>query len=436
MATEGTSATVSRTAALRSHLRVPLFRDGYALVANEGVTAALGLIYWLIAARKYSAHAVGINTAAISAMMFIAGVAQLNLMSALLRFVPVLDGGRRRFIGACYLVAALAAVVCAVVFLAGLHLWAPALGGLEANTGMVVWFVAATVAWCVFNLQDSALTAIGSAVVVPMENGVYGVAKIAMLVALVAAAPGWGIFASWTGALLFSLVPVTVLIFTRSSTRRAAAGSPSPSPPTRSEIIRFAGPDYIGALLWLAAMTLMPVIVVGIAGAKENAYFSVAWMISGPLLAISTSTGAAFVVAAAGDAARVAEYARGVLRQTAAMVVPAAIVMAVAAPFVLRLFGPAYADHAATTLALLALSAIPNIITTLYVRIYRVEKRMRAVVATLAVQCGAVLALAPLLLSATGIVGVGLAWLISQTVVALALLWIDPHVLRSPARAG
>jgi len=137
--------------ALRSHLNVPLFRDGYALVANEGVTAVLGLVYWLIAAREYTPRTVGVNTAAISAMMFIAGVAQLNLMSALLRFVPVMGAARRRFIAVCYAVAAVAAVVCALVFLVGLGLWAPALDGLAANAGMVAWFVAATVAWCVFN---------------------------------------------------------------------------------------------------------------------------------------------------------------------------------------------------------------------------------------------------------------------------------------------
>src|SRR4029077_18850798 len=112
-----------------------------ALVANEGVTAALGLVYWLIAAREYSASTVGINTAAISAMMFVAGVAQLNLMSALLRFVPVLGAARRRFIGLCYLAAAAAALLCAAVFLLGLDVWASALDDLAASPGMVAWFI-------------------------------------------------------------------------------------------------------------------------------------------------------------------------------------------------------------------------------------------------------------------------------------------------------
>jgi O-antigen/teichoic acid export membrane protein len=412
-------------ATLRAHLRIPMFRDGYALVANEGVTAGLGLVYWLVAARQYDAHTVGINTAAISAMMFIAGVAQLNLMSALLRFVPVLGGARRRFIGVCYVVASLAAVVCAVVFLLGLDLFAPALHGLAAQPGMAVGFVAATVAWCVFNLEDSALTGLGAAAAVPVANGVYGMAKIALLVALVGLSPDWGVYGSWALGLLVVLVPVNAYVFTRRPGRAEAAAAPV----ERAEIVRFAARDYAGALLWLAAMTLMPIIVVGIAGAESGAYFSVAWMLVGPLLGVAASTGSAFVVAAAGDPARVGVYARGVLRQTALMVIPGALLMAVTAPLVLRLFGDAYADHAAGTLALLALSAIPNIVPTLYVRIYRVQQRMGAVVATLAAQCGIVLVLGPVLLSAMGLAGVGLAWIAGQAIVAVALVVLDPASL-------
>jgi O-antigen/teichoic acid export membrane protein len=286
---------------------------------------------------------------------------------------------------------------------------------------MAAWFVAATLAWCVFNLQDSALTGLGAAVVVPVANGVYGVAKIVLLVALVPVSPHWGVYASWTAGLLVVLPAANAVAFRIAARRRARAGTAA-RPPTRSEIVSFVAPDYAGALLWLAAMTLMPVIVVGIAGPAEAAYFSVAWMLTGPLLAISTSTGAAFVVAAAGDPAQLGGYARAVLRQTACMVVPAAAAIAAGAPCLLRLFGPGYADRASGTLALLALSGIPNILTTLYVRIYRVQQRMRAVVALLAVQCGLVLTLGPILLSAMGIAGIGLVWLVSQTVVALALL--------------
>jgi O-antigen/teichoic acid export membrane protein/aminoglycoside phosphotransferase len=416
----------SRLNALRSHLQVPLFRDGYALVANGGLTSALGVAYWLLAAHDYSARVVGINTAVISAMMFLSGIAQLNMMSALLRFLPLMGTRRGRLIAATYLVSTLASLLCAGVFLLGIEVWAPALHALRANAGMFVWFVAATVTWSVFNLQDAALTGLNGAIFVPVENTLYGIAKILLLGGLVGVSPHWGIFGSWTAGLLVSLVPVNLLIFARFVRRPPRVASDVVAAPKPAEIMRFAAPDFVGAMFWLGATTLMPVIVVGIAGATSNAYFSVDWMIVTPLLTISSATGSALVVTAARNPRQTARYTQDVLRQTAMMVLPASLLIAIGAPYILRLFGHGYAQHGAGTLALLAVSAIPNMLMTIYVRVYRVQQRMRAVVGLLAVQCGLVVALAVVLLNTMGIIGVGLAWLLSQTAVAVGLLTLEP----------
>jgi glycosyltransferase involved in cell wall biosynthesis len=74
--------------ALGAHLRAPLYREGYAL-PNCGLLSLFAVVYWLVAARHYTPHNLGLNAAAISAVMFLAGVSQLNLVSALMRLLPV-----------------------------------------------------------------------------------------------------------------------------------------------------------------------------------------------------------------------------------------------------------------------------------------------------------------------------------------------------------
>ena len=44
---------------MRRQLADPLTFNGYALIANSGVTGALGLVYWLLMARLYPTAAVG-----------------------------------------------------------------------------------------------------------------------------------------------------------------------------------------------------------------------------------------------------------------------------------------------------------------------------------------------------------------------------------------
>src|SRR5215470_3843200 len=65
---------VTARTSLSSHLRVPMYRDGYALVFSGGIGSALGLLYWMVAAHSYDPLLLRLNSAMISAMMFLAGV--------------------------------------------------------------------------------------------------------------------------------------------------------------------------------------------------------------------------------------------------------------------------------------------------------------------------------------------------------------------------
>lgn len=334
-----------------------------------------------------------------------------------------------------YLISVAVAAVVTAVFLLGLQLWAPDLGFLTSSLGFALWFAAATMAWCVFNLQDSVLTGLRAAVFVPLENLAFSLVKIALLVALVAASPHYGIFASWTVALLASLVPVNLLIFRRLLPRHVGNGDQRGSLPSRHQLARFVSADYLGSLFWLAAITLMPVIVLAAEGAGASAHFSLAWMIALPIFTISANTGSSLVVTASGDEAGLPAYARKVLAQTAGIVIPLALGVALAAPLVLRLFGTEYAANSAVTLELLALSTIPHVVVFLYLSVYRVQRRMSALVTLLGALCGLVLILGVVLLQVLGIAGVGLAWLLAESIVAAALLVTQPRTLW-PARRG
>jgi O-antigen/teichoic acid export membrane protein len=121
------------------------------------------------------------------------------------------------------------------------------------------------------------------------------------------------------------------------------------------------------------------------------------------------------VVAGARDEARLGEYVRQVRRQTLRLVGPLALLLAAAAPLVLRLFGTGYAAGATDTLRLLSLAAIPNVVVALAVSARRVARRMRAVVGIVAGQSGLVIGLSLILLPGSRAAGVGLAWLLAST---------------------
>lgn len=416
-----------------------LFRNGHALILSSALTSLLGMGYWLIAAHSYSTRDVGLNSAAISAMMFLSGASQLNLSSALTRFIPLMRRRAAALVRNAYFLTAGIAGLASMIFLVGIDHWAPRLAFLESDPGRAVWFVAAAMVWCVFVLEDSVLTAVRQAVWVPVENAGFAMAKIVLLVVLAGALPTYGIFFSWTVAALIAIVPTNLLLFRRLLPRHTAADVPSREIP-RGHLSKFVAGDYVGALLWLACVTLLPVLITNVVGPVDTAYFSLAWNIALALYLASANMGAVLVVEAAADDTKIGIYSYRTLVHTLGMIVPVAGVLVVGAPELLRLFGERYAAGGTTVLRLLALSAIPNVINTVYVSVARLQRRTWNVVVVMGLLFVLLMALSVPMLGALGIVGVGWAWLISQMVVAtfvslraLRRLWSDVPSL-NPSR--
>jgi aminoglycoside phosphotransferase (APT) family kinase protein/O-antigen/teichoic acid export membrane protein len=409
-------------ARLIAHLRTPLYRNGYALVLSSATTSVLGVAYWILAARTYTPDTVGLNSAAISAMMFLAGVSQLNLMSALLRFIPGAGRATGRFVGCAYLISVSVAAVSSLIFLGGLGTWAPTLSFLGSRPGVIVWFTLATMAWCIFVLQDSVLTGLRQATWVPVENAAFSLAKIALLVGFATALPHYGVLASWTIAMALTLLPVNGLILRRLIPKHVAATHGDVARLVPAQVARYVAGDYLGSLCWLASTTLLPIMVTQQAGATANAYFFLSWQMAIMLYAVSPNVGSALIVEAATDPTKLGPYSYRVCVQAARIVVPLAAIGMLGAPYVLRLFGPNYAAEGTALLRLLALSALPHIVNSLYISVARVQRRVRAIVIVLASLCALVLILSHILLQRYGITGVGVAWLVSQTIIAV-ILW-------------
>ncbi|HEY3020319.1 MAG TPA: hypothetical protein VGJ32_09005 [Solirubrobacteraceae bacterium] len=418
----------------RELLRAPMHRDALALVVNSATTAAAGLLYWIIAAKTYSAHVVGTNAALIASMMFLAGAASLDLPNILVRFLPGAGTRTGRYIARSYAASGLVGACIAAVFVFGASAWAPRLSFLGSAPALTAGFVLSTVGWSVFAIQDGVLTALGRAVWVPIENAVFSVLKVALLVALASALPVYGIFASWTVAMLLSVVAVNALVFTR-LTRRPRAGPSARRPPAR-DFARYAAADYTAAVAWLASTNLLPVVVTAVAGATTTAYFALAWAVALPLYAVADSIGTSLVLHGSQQQQQLPALVRQAAWHGACLLVPAVALLVLLAPSILSLFGAAYAREAAAGLRLLALAALPNLVMTLAVSVARVDRRLGRVVVALWVKAAIVLGLAAPLVHALGPAGAGLGFLVSECVAAGGLVAYACAGPRQRARAA
>ena len=399
------------------HLSDPLFRNGYALMLNTGITGVLGVGYWLLAARHYPAVDVGRASAAYSAMNLLSGFTAFNLVGAMTRFIPQAGKRTTGLVLRAYAFSSAASILVAAVFLVGVGHFGASYAELSGFTAGLL-FTACIICWGIFTLQDGVLVGLRNAIWVPIENGTFGLVKIVLLLALAASLPHEGIYLSWMLPVAISLPLVNGLIFGRLTDRHARLTA-ARTPPSARQIGRFLAGDYTGAMCVLAVTNLVPVVVAAIIGPGVNAYFYMAWMIGGTLDLFAVNMATSLTVEGAFDAAAIAANTRAALHRTMLVLLPAAAIVAAGAPFALRLFGPQYAAHGALILELLAVATLPKALTEMYLGALRAQSRTSRIALIQGVRAALILVLAFTLTPVIGTVGAGVAVLVSQFAVAV-----------------
>lgn len=407
---------------LRAHWGLPLYRNGYALLLSGAGTSAIGLAYWALATRLYPAEVVGLNSAILSAMLLLSGVAQLGISYVLVRFIPTAGNQTRRLIVYGYLVSVSAAALLGLVFIAGVEVWAPALWILRRDSTWSCIFMLAIIAWCLFGLQDSVLTGLRQAMWVPVENIVFAIAKIAILAGSVIRIQQMGIFVSWAAPVLFLLVPVNLLIFRRLIPMRIAEAASNAEPVDRPSIVRFLIGNQIGAMFALIYINVLPILVASRINSEANAYFYLPWTISNSLQLIATNMTISLTVEGARDRLQLSGYCRRVLKQEIRLLAPLVFTIVIGAPWFLHLFGRNYALEGASLLRWLAIAALPDALIILALGVARVQNRPGLVVIIQASVCLFVLPGSYFLLPTYGILAIGWMWFASQAIVATVLL--------------
>ena len=421
---------VSSLRARISHeISQPLLRSAYSLVLNVALTSVLGFAFWIVAARLFPSSVVGRDGALVSAMIIFSTVCQLNLGAAMLRFLPIVKLDPRRTVLAAYGVTAALTTVAGTLFVTLAPDVSHNYGFLRQDSAIAVVYVAAAAAWGVFALQDAVLTALRRAPWVPLENAAFGVLKIAALPLLLAAGWSHAVFVAWVIPMIALLVPVNYLIFRRALRDRPARGN-EPSPVERFGrvgLARFLTQEYLASIFAQGASTLLPILIVGFIGSRQNAYFYIPFMIVSSFDLVFLNVTSSLTVEGALATSRLPALMRMSVRRFRPLLVGGVLALIVGANVVLLPFGAEYVRGGATVLRVLAAASAFRVIGALFVVICRIEGRGGQILALQASVFVIVTGLAVVLGRAHGIDGVAFAWLIANAAVGCA---VAPRVWR------
>jgi O-antigen/teichoic acid export membrane protein len=421
-------------ARIRSHADDPLFRSAYSLMLNAGLTAALGVAFWVIAARLFDADELGRDAALIAVLIELSTICQLNLTNALTRFLPSLESGTARALLSAYAASAGAAAIVGGCFVALAPLVSDEFEFLHDEPLAAVAYVVAQVTWGWFVLQDAALTALRRAPWVLVENGIFGVLKLAALpIALWVGATN-GIFLAWVLPAIFLLIPINLFLFQTAIPVHLSRYRPKGSVLRRlgrRRLIRFVGLDWGATVLAQASTTALPLLVVAMLGSAANAYFYVPFTIVVSFNMLFHAASTSLVVEGAMAEDRVQALAARLARHLALVLVPGTALIVAAAPLIMLPFGDDYVRESSSVLRILACACVFRAVSILYLAVARLHGQGLRILVVEAVQMALLLVGAILLADPLGLEGVALAWLASIAVVALTVLPSLVRFLRS-----
>ncbi|MEE1620481.1 hypothetical protein ACQ3I4_12380 [Zafaria sp. Z1313] len=393
----------------------PVLRGGLALTLNSIAGAALGLVFWVLAARLLPVAHVGLGMATVATITTVANLGQLNLYQT----AGVLLAGSTRRRRLSLELTGLAAGATAVVGSGALLLWTVTDLGDELVVGGPL-ILACALGWTLFALKDGLLVGLRGFMAVPVLNTAYGLLKIAALVLTAAALGGASIVLATFLPILLVLPVAAWLLLGR--TREGGAPLPAASSAGAPSGLdrRFIGVDYLGFVCLQLSTTLLPFLILSWAGAHAAGIFAVVWLLVVMLDTLAHNAGVPLASEAARDPRSARRLAGMIGRRAFALVALGVAGTLLLAEFILGFFGAEYAADGATALRLMVLASLARCYTVLTLALLRARRRAGAASGVEAVHLAALLCAAAVLVPAHGVTGMAAAWLVAQAATAAA----------------
>lgn len=350
-----------------------LIDNTVSLVGSAAVTSGLGFAFWWAAARLFEADAVGLASAAVSAMLLLSTLGVFGLDALLLSEIPRARATAGRLTSTAVVAAFLASALLGLAFAAVAPAFSDNLRAHFALTGAGLVFalgVGLTGATFVF---DRAAVAFLRGGIQFRRNVWFSVLKLALLPAVWLAPTlmprsDLAMVAVWTATTLVSFALVLPGAW-------RALGAPDLRPQW-SLLARLRADALRHHLLNVAQHgpgLALPVLVVSLFPAATSAAFYVTWMLVTFFHVVPIHLTTVLHTVGAGDPERLAEKLRTTLKLSAVVAVVIVVGTALLAGPVLRLFGPDYEGAAADALRVLALTVVPVAVKVHYFALARIR---------------------------------------------------------------
>ena len=398
-------------------LRDPLYRSTLLLVLSSLANAMLGFIFWIVAARLYSAVDVGLVAALTAASGLMAMLASLGFPTALLRFLSQSDD-RRAMVNSIFTTSIVLSVVFSAIFIAGTPLWSPELVFLKGRVVAFAMFTLVTAGTALSYSQSHAFIALRRPGLAFVLVFVSALLRIPLAIALAR----FGLVGLWVTWGLFLALNFIMFVILFRLTQPGYLPAPAFSRALLKGVLSFSVSSLLAEVPYATIVSILPLMVLNALGPEATAYYYVAFRFSSFLFSVATFAGMALLVEGSYDPGKLRQNVLKAMRFSLLILAPALLVISLIGDKLLLLFGRDYSEQALTVVWLISAASLPHIVIEFYIAVRRVQMRMLSVLTVTWAVLVMNLGIAWPALNAFGLAGSGAGWLVSYSVVAAAIV--------------
>jgi len=401
---------------LKIHLKDPLFKNSYYILLTSSSISIFGFIFWIIVARLYTPNDVGLATVIFSMSQLISVFSSLGLNYSLVRYY-VKRNDKNKMVNTVILTNGIIAFILSIIFLTGIRFWSPALIYLQENYLLLFSFIILTIFSAIFSLQSNVFIAARLAKFSFYQNIIYNILRVPLPFLLFSFGL-LGIISSWTLAIViayllgsFWLIPKILPEY-------------KPRPKLNinilKEIITYSFGNYIAGVLVSLPILIMPLLIVNILNVENAAYYYIAWSITTIFITISSAVTTSLFVE--GSQNKEIDFQMNILKSIKfvfLLLIPSIIILFVFSKEILLLFGKPYSENASILLWFFVIGCIPYAINQIYTTIKRVQIDIKPMIYINLITAIFVISGSYILMNMIGLLGVGIAWILGQGVVAI-----------------
>jgi len=397
---------------------------GY-LVANQGAVSVIGLAYWAVVTHLFSSTEVGLSAAAASTAVLLAAFGGLGIPLLLLAEIESVDlAARRVFFTTGTAIASFVVLIMAIATVALSPWLGQSLRIIGADPVAATLFVVGSVATMAGTTLDRAAVGLHRGAAQLWRGSLSSILKLAIVGVLVVVSTrtSTGLIFAWAMALVLAFfVCMPMLGLERSGAGEGALIH-------REALVRRLG--KLSLQHHVSVTYFIPLMATLLVSPSDVAYFSAAFLFSSALLAVPYLLALSLFAERSGDPGLLHRNVRRTLPAGLVLVGGIILVVEIAAPYALRLFGPAYAANGTTALRILILVGPAYVIKDHYVSIRRAQHRMTQAAKVMAIGTAVEVAGSAVGGALWGLNGICLGWVIAASGVALFLLSPVLHVFR------